>query len=157
MSLDKFGRSSAPRSLPQLKLQRGFLFTEDGNIDIGKLRLCNVHSPSEGTDASTKEYVDSTTERLYNSVHQTAASFSVQVDDIGEQVTSIMNRIQELDQFLNSVILNDLHTLNELSRETGEKLSQISSAYEDRFKQIEQFISFAKIEIENIKRAVGIM
>lgn len=67
MSLDKFGRSTLTRSgggeinssqLLSPSRRRGFIFTEDGNIDIEKLKLCNVNSPTEDGDAVNKKYVD---------------------------------------------------------------------------------------------------
>ena len=65
MSLDKFGRSTLGRGGADVSSshllsssRRGLIFTEDGNIDIEKLKLCNVQSPTEYGDAANKKYVD---------------------------------------------------------------------------------------------------
>lgn len=157
MSLDKFGRSSAPRTSevsnsPLLQVQRGFTFTEDGNIDIGNLRLCNVQLPTAEGDATTKAYVDLTAENLSSKVHTSNEAIGVlgkEINDINDQVKSSMNRIKELDQFLNVVILSDIRTLNEISILTGEKLTKTVSAWEDRIAKLNR-------EIKEIKRTVNI-
>lgn len=161
MSLDKFGRSAVPHATShQLLIQREFTYTKDGNVNIGNLKLCNVQSPTEGGDASTKDYVDLPIENLYNKVHisnEKLGALGEAVDDISLQVKSSMNRIQELDQFLNAIILDDLRTLNDLARETGEKVGQLTTIWEDRFQKLEQFKVDINIQIDQIKHVLNIM
>ena len=50
--------SSSQRGLPGVP-GVGFRLTDDGNFDIDNKRLTNVSQPTDGSDATTKAYVDS--------------------------------------------------------------------------------------------------
>lgn len=76
MSVDKFGRSNIDRGIPSSSsshlfspYRHGFIFTEDGNIDVENLKLSNVKSPTNDNDVCNKRYVDGSLTSLNKELH----------------------------------------------------------------------------------------
>jgi hypothetical protein len=58
MVIDKFGRSTSRKQSGQ---PSGFVLTENGDFDVKRKRICNLHKPSHINDATNKLYVDDST------------------------------------------------------------------------------------------------
>lgn len=108
MSLDKFGRSAARSSdITSSHLlsphRPGLVFTKEGNIDIGKLKLCNVQAPTEDDDAANKKYVDVN----INTIKSFRKDMSGRLDKQKTFITDIKKSIKKLEaQVLNNEKLN---------------------------------------------------
>ncbi|XP_057665972.1 uncharacterized protein LOC130899836 [Diorhabda carinulata] len=57
MPVDKFGHRHQT-SYARLPVKITFPHTQDGNIDIENMKICNVKEPTTNSDAATKKYVD---------------------------------------------------------------------------------------------------
>lgn len=145
--MNKFGHSlsSSRRNYHQIIRSSALPTTAEGDYNVENRRLCNLGMPRDDNDASSKKYVDLATENLYNKVHVANEALETTlgnaVDDISVQVRSSMNRIQDFDQFLNEHVLDDLQTLGDLARKTGEKMSQLTTMWEERFQKIERALN----------------
>ncbi len=162
--MNKFGHSlssSSSRRRQIIRAQASALpTTTDGDYNVEKHRLCNIGMPSDDNDASTKKYVDLATSSLYNKVliaNEALGALGEAVDNISDQVKSSMIRIQELDQILNRNVHDDLRSLGDLARETGEKMSQLAMKCEERFQKMEQFEATINHRIDQIKHAANIL
>lgn len=116
MSLDKFGRSTRSGgeiSSSQLLFsshRRGFIFTKDGNIDIEKLKLCNVQAPTEDDDAANKKYVDKQKTDIKKSIKKLETQVlnveKLNTNDITamkSNITSLSNTIKSIEKRLISL------------------------------------------------------
>lgn len=109
MSLDKFGRSAARSSdiasshlLSQYR--RGLVFTADGNIDIEKLKLCNVQYPTEDDDATNKKYVD---DNITSVKLKCTGQMSQLTSDLAEQKASLTTIEKSLEKLKTAVTAID--------------------------------------------------
>jgi hypothetical protein len=65
MVIDKFGRSTSRKQSGQTS---GFVLTENGDFDVKRKRICNLHKPSHINDATNKLYVDDKITQELNSI-----------------------------------------------------------------------------------------
>lgn len=115
MSIDKFGRSTSARSGVDvssshlLSSRRGFVFTEDGNIDIEELKLCNVQSPTEYGDAVNKKYVDDNIAPVileFNSLRNDISQLTLDLTEQKTSLTVIEKTLEKLKTVVTAIDMN---------------------------------------------------
>lgn len=103
MSIDKFGRFSVSldsdvKSSTLMLSHRGFVFTKDGNIDIERLKLCNVQLPTENEDAANKKYVDDKITSFKSQFNTFKTNISQLTSDLNEQKKSLATVRKNIEQ-----------------------------------------------------------
>lgn len=144
MSVDKFGRTNIDRGASSNSshllspYRHGFIFTEDGNIDVENLKLSNVKSPTNDKDVSTKRYVDDSLTSLNKELHTFIEKYSK--DTIQElehkYINNIYLKISDVDgkvkTFSESLEIIKKLIYNEVENLRNEFLNQITILSNDR-------------------------
>lgn len=113
MTIDKFGRSSSldRRSSSRIGVSLfntfGLSLTKNGDLDIGKRRICNVNMPVSGSDAATKRYIDNRAleiVNLRNEMRQKIFSLSNTLNSVQKQLDEI-NIIFSKNKLQDSVVV----------------------------------------------------
>lgn len=123
MSLDKFARSSVSRSGKRIFVQNNsFPLTKDGDYDFSYHRLCNIKSPEEDNDSTTKVYVDSSLNDIKKELYSEIRSLNESTRS--ELANEFYQQIQSLHDYCDSIV-DDLR--KDLYKETDslrEKLTE---------------------------------
>lgn len=124
MSLDKFGRSSRGggseiiSSLSSLEHRRGFIFTTDGNIDVEKLKLCNVQSPTEEGDGVNKKYVDDNINAVKSDITNTSThldTYKKNMDDTKRSIKKLETKVLHMEKLHSEVTSSIQSNISSLS------------------------------------------
>ena len=114
--------SSSQRGLPGVP-GVGFELTDDGNFDIDNKRLTNVSQPTDGSDATTKAYVDSENSKQDIAIADKASKndLDTKLDlDGSKQMTGNLNmNNKKITSLAESVDDNDAVSLKVLKQHTN--------------------------------------
>lgn len=154
MSLDKFGRRSEafkrrqqfsiPYSKPALP------HTQDGNIDVEHLKICNLNLPTEKSDAATKDYVDSQLKENFDVLNK-------KMDEINQNFIESVSKSNLAKD--NQIKIGLLKSKNELlENDIKYKLLPKIAALEDQHKLFNitaNYISIGNKRIVKASRAIN--
>ena len=156
MSLDKFGRRSDAFKRRQQQQQFSIPYTkpqlartQDGNIDMEYLKICNLKLPTDKNDAATKDYIDGqlkdNIDILYKKFHEIHAKYMKD-----SQVK--MGHLQSKNEALENDIKNILNPkISGLEEQWLKKLTVLEKQYKDSQAKINQINSKNELLESDIK------
>lgn len=94
MSVDKFGRHTLNNRGPAGRTGNGFNLDINGNFNISDKRITNLSTPTNKSDATNKEYVDSINSELTKQISE----LNLMLNKQNELIRNINNIIQQQQQ-----------------------------------------------------------
>lgn len=113
MPLNKFGRASRPRnSSSSRQIYTTLSLNNEGDYDFRNRRLCNVNSPIDDNDVSTKQYVEESVKAAFKTFYTTLEQHNNIETKVKESFDS---EIAEIRKYVKTVEDRYLKTVAELS------------------------------------------